>query len=379
MYLGEINSSVEAALKLFDVATESERFVIQALQELGRGDWARAGSLFEDALITDPSNIAALQTAHILDFLRGDAVNLRNRVARVLPMLDKRDENYSFVLGMYAFGLEECNEFAKAEEVGRKAIELNPNDAWATHAVAHVMEMQGRSQEGVQWLANTAVHWQEDNGMACHNWWHKALFHLELSEIDEALDILDTKILTPVIAGTEDMTLNLVDISSMLMRLQILGVDVNERAKDIAQRWQSKVERESGYYAFNDFHCALAFAAAGQAEELQRLRTLVAANQATAGVTSQWMNQTLGLPLIDAVSSYTNGDMQTASSLLDQIRKVASGFGGSNAQRDVIAWLYLDACEKCNDTRQALRVVNERIMAKPEEQLGQLWHARLAG
>lgn len=372
-YLTEIGTSVDLALQLWDAASESEQFVIRALQQLCKGDWAQASGLFDAALCSEPENIVALQTAHLLDFFRGDSRSLRNRVARVLPMLDEDSPHYSFVLGMYAFGLEECNEFSKAEEIGRRAIELNPNDAWATHAVAHVMEMQGRSHEGVQWLANTAVHWQQDNGLACHNWWHKALFHLELGEVDETLHILDANI----IANLQDMSLDLVDLSSMLTRLQILGVDVDERARDAAARWRTKLDSEAGYYAFNDFHCALAFEAAGQLDEVQRLRTMVSDRHNTAGVTSQWMNETLGLPLIDAIYSYGKGDMQTASRIFDQTRPMASGFGGSNAQRDVIAWLHMDACEKGGNRREALRVVNERVMAKPEEQLGRTWHTRL--
>ena len=56
------------------------------------------------------------------------------------------------VLGMHAFGLEECGHWDSAEIAGRSAIELNPADAWAAHAVAHVMEMSGRTREGIEWL-----------------------------------------------------------------------------------------------------------------------------------------------------------------------------------------------------------------------------------
>ena len=60
-----------------------------------------------------------------------------------------------YVLGMQAFGLEENFAFEQAEAIGRRAVELQPHDAWAVHAVGHVCEMQGRPADGIAWLNAT--------------------------------------------------------------------------------------------------------------------------------------------------------------------------------------------------------------------------------
>ncbi len=39
-----------------------------------------------------------------------------------------------------------------AERRGRAAVELEPRDGWAQHAVAHVLEMQGRHRDGIAWM-----------------------------------------------------------------------------------------------------------------------------------------------------------------------------------------------------------------------------------
>lgn len=101
---------------------------------------------------------------------------------------------YSHVKGMYAFGLEECNEFAEGERVGKEALSLNRNDAWATHAVAHVFEMQGRSNEGVRFMTNTLNDWEPCNYLACHNMWHWAVYHIDRKEYATALGIFEREV-----------------------------------------------------------------------------------------------------------------------------------------------------------------------------------------
>ena len=56
------------------------------------------------------------------------------------------------LLGMYTFGLEEAGDYRQAETIGRRSVELDAMDGVA----AHVLEMEGREQEGVDWLEETS-------------------------------------------------------------------------------------------------------------------------------------------------------------------------------------------------------------------------------
>lgn len=40
-----------------------------------------------------------------------------------------------------------------------QGLELNPYDAWATHALAHIFEHQGRQDEGISLLSSTVKDW----------------------------------------------------------------------------------------------------------------------------------------------------------------------------------------------------------------------------
>ena len=40
-----------------------------------------------------------------------------------------------------------------------KGLELNPRDCWSTHAEAHVLEVEGRQDEGISFLSKTLNDW----------------------------------------------------------------------------------------------------------------------------------------------------------------------------------------------------------------------------
>ena len=82
------------------------------------------------------------------DFLLSGAAQMRDRLARAMRDWDPDVPGYGYVLGTHAFALEETGDYARGEESGRKAVEINPRDVYAIHAVAHAMEMQGRQEDG---------------------------------------------------------------------------------------------------------------------------------------------------------------------------------------------------------------------------------------
>ena len=123
------------------------------------GKWDKAGVVWDQILAEHPRDALAIQCAHLTDFLTGDATNLRDRISRVLGHWDENVPGYSYILGMQAFGLEECNHFEQAEETAMKALSIEPRDGWSVHAIAHVMEMQNRYKEGQQFLKSRSDDW----------------------------------------------------------------------------------------------------------------------------------------------------------------------------------------------------------------------------
>ena len=201
----------------------------------------------------------ALQSGHLMDFFRANARGLRDRIARVLPKWSADMPGYSILIGMQAFGLEETGDYGRAEEAGRRAVDLQPLDCWAHHAVAHVMEMQGRAEDGIGWMIAREPHWSgDDNFFKVHNWWHRALYHLDLGQVDKVFALYDG----PIRQGRSIVALDMVDASALLWRLHLSGHDVGDRWNELAATWDNHADGR--LYPFNDWHAVMAYLGAGR-------------------------------------------------------------------------------------------------------------------
>ena len=365
----ELVRSVQAAEALLPQANARERGHVAAARAWLDGDWERATEHWGRVSIAFPRDLAALQFAHVGDFFLGSSHLLRDRIARVLPHWHADVAGHGFVEGMYAFGLEEAGDYAQAEARGRAAVERNPQDGWAVHAVAHVMEMQGRATEGAAFLADTADGWSPNSLFAFHLWWHKALFHLDGGDADSALRLFDENIA----AGGFGQALELLDGSSLLWRLSLLGCPVGERWNGLSERWATRVD--DAYYAFNDVNAMLAFVGAG--DRPAQSRQLDTARRAAAGTgTNALMSREIGVPACEGLIAFGRGDYALAIDRLLPLRAKANRFGGSHAQRDLFSWTLTEAAIRLGDRPLADAFVAERLSGKPASPINRAWAVR---
>ena len=132
---------------------------------------------------------------------------------------------------MYGFGLEESGDYAKAEKFGRRAVEINPEDAWSVHSVAHCMEMTERPAEGIEFTRALEPSWSKVNNFRYHLHWHRGLYHIERGEFAEVLDLYDNHFGRDV---DTPYYLDMVNATSMLWRLEMFGADVGNRWQVLA-------------------------------------------------------------------------------------------------------------------------------------------------
>jgi tetratricopeptide (TPR) repeat protein len=319
------------------------------------GDWRAATRALERALVANPRDLLALKVAQDLYFFLGDRLDLRDVVARVLPAWRDTEPAWGFVQGMYAFGLEENADYRGAEDAARRALDRDPKDVWAVHALAHVLEMEGRHEPGVSFLTSTAPDWQ-GSYFAVHNWWHLALYLLELGRIDDALALYDERIR----AARSTEWLDVVDAAALLWRLALYGTDVRGRATALASDISGLVG--APVYIFNDWHAVMAFGLAGDDD---RVAQVIAANRDLTTATNSRAAERAGRALLAAFSAFAANEPARAVDLLVDLRPEAHAVGGSHAQRDVID-LTLIAAAAGDGQRDLVRaLVGERVARKP--------------
>lgn len=372
--LPDARAALEQAELRAAAATPRERAHLVALSRCAAGDWQGACASWEEILLEHPRDLAALQWAHLFDLYRGDARNLRGRVARVLPEWPRDDALQPYLLGMHAFGLEECGLYAQAEAFGREACAGAAKVPAATHAVAHVLEMQGRHEEGRRWLHETRAVWSEGNGFAGHHWWHMTLFHLEALDLAGALALYDDH------QGSAHsvLTLQRLDGASLLWRLRLLGADVGARWADLAQGWDLG-PRDAGHAAFNDLHALLVLIGLRDRPGAEALLAAVQRRAERGNETNAATAREVGVPLMRGLLAFDAGDAAEATRLLLPLRETAQRLGGSHAQRDLLEQTLLAACAAPRgDRRLGRALLNERRLARGGTPLAEHWRARLS-
>jgi hypothetical protein len=251
---------------------------------------------------------------------------------------------FGSVLAMRAFGAEECGDYDAAERSGRRAVELDPADLWATHAVAHAFDMQGRADDGVAWLAAAAPHWDGANNMIHHLWWHRALFHLERGETGEVLALYDARIRnldSPLVRALPDLYIDVQNAAALLWRLEHVGVDVGARWIELAD----KAEPRIGDHAllFTVPHFMMALAAAGRDAAAARLLEALGGFAAAGTGALAPIAGAVALPVCAAVLAHRKAEHARVLALLLPVRAELWRLGGSHAQRDVFNQLLVDS------------------------------------
>jgi len=346
---------------------ESARRHASAARAWLEGNQALALQRYGALAIERPRDIVALAVAHALDFRLGQRPMLRDRVAHVLPAWDSTAPGYASVLAMYAFGLEENGQYRRAEKIARRALTLDPRHPGAIHVIAHVMEMQGRDREGLEFLAATEPSWR-DTGVSTHLAWHRALFHLDAGDPKAALAVYDAQI-----ANAQDMS-ELADASALLWRLQLLNIRVGERWDELADKWQTRtLIRARPFYVG---HAVMALAAAGRAVAAQRI--LAALPQFETNNTSlPYPEDALVAPLGQALLAFADGNYTRSVAWLTRVRHIAHRCGGSLAQCDFIHLTFAEAAFRARQAKLAAALMAERTARKPTSELNRVLRQRL--
>jgi len=340
--------------------TARERAYVAALAvALSQGAAAAAAAL--DAIADRwPGDALAVKLAHALRFVIGDAAGMRAAAERALPAFDEGHPHAGYVRGCLAFALEETGDYAAAERTGRAGLALAPDDAWGLHAVAHVYEMTAQADCGVRLLCGAAERWAHCNNFGAHVWWHLALFHLDRGAFEPALRLYDTRVRA---AQTDDYR-DIANAASLLARLEIEGVAVGARWEALADLAQARVADSGNVFA--DLHYLMALLGAGRDGAARRLVARLARDARGGAPDADVEAAAAGAPCAEGLMLLRRGAHGAAFARLRAAQASLRRIGGSNAQRDVFAWLTVAAAMRAGLHAEAAAA----LQARPGRRIG---------
>lgn len=319
-------------------------------------DKQTAQKLLEDLLAEWPRDLVAAKVAQIHAIDRGDSEGILRIGERIVPA----NPDVRQVLAMRAFGLEECNRIDEAEAEARKSLEIDRRDPWAHHVVAHCLEARGRLPEGVAFLRSMSDTWETCNSfMFTHNWWHLALFLIDLDRTEEALALFDGKVWGVDKEFSEDQ----INAVSLLARLELHGADVGGRWADIATYLKPRLHEH--FTPFLDLHYLYGLARAGESAAVTEMLASLEdrAERATPSEREGWSD--CAVPAAHGLAAHAGGDHAAAARYLGQAVPHLTSIGGSIAQRALFGAIHLDAMMRSGWNDAALKVLQADDRERP--------------
>lgn len=314
-------------------ATPREQRYIAAIDAWAHGDIARAIALHTEQACEHPRDLASLKLGQYHCFNTGDCPGMLRLALAALPAA----ADVPYLHGMAAFGYEQCHLLREAETSARRAIAMCRKEPWAHHALAHVMLTEGRLTEGLDFMQGMSDSWSGLNSfMVTHNWWHVALFLIDLGRDAEALAVYDREVWGVV----KDYSQDQIGAVSLLARFELAGIDVGARWNDVASHLAQRLDDH--VLPFLDLQYLYGLARAGRAEADTLLQHIEAfAPTAPPSTRAAW--QRVCVPAAYGLLAHARGNFAAAIDGLGLALPRLVEIGGSHAQRDLFEQVYLDA------------------------------------
>jgi hypothetical protein len=337
---GELRPVAEAsaakAQALAAQGTAREQTHAEALAAWVGHNETRARDLWDAILQDHPQDFFALKLSQFSHFYAGGGAPMRAVMDALAPKWSEATPRYGKFLGIHAFALEENGAFEEAQALGRRAVSLDPEDPWAIHAVAHCLEMEGRTAEGLAWLDGHGMHWANAGTMTGHLAWHRALFALETEGPEAVLADFTTRYQV----GDSEEYLDLCNDIALLQRLALRGLALKPAFAAVADRLGPRLGEHM--LAFCDAHWVLGLAAAERFDEAEAVLAGLRERGAQGDPDAAPYGD-LAVPLGEACLAFHRGAYGACWRGIRALLPILHRLGGSHAQRDLFVQIMLAA------------------------------------
>jgi tetratricopeptide (TPR) repeat protein len=331
-------------------ANPRERLHLEALRAWIAQDSLARAAAWEQILVEWPLDLLALRQHTGTLFWTGDKRHQAEVSVGVAGHWSPRTPGYGHFLSAHAFAMEEVGHYEVAERCAREALALQPQDLWALHGLTHVLEMQGRVQEGIELLADAARFLNDYNLFRGHLWWHLSLFKFTQARFDEVLDLFDRE----VYPRSSAFYLDVQNGASLLARLEFQGVEVGPaRWERLAQA--SLLNATQSTIWFTSLHHVMALTRSGRVSAVRSTLdylSSVGANSTQAA---------LAHDLAQAGAAFYQDKPREALERMLAVRQRHGELGASHAQQDLYDQIMVMAALRLGDIPRVRQLLKARL------------------
>ncbi|MFI0263018.1 hypothetical protein ACH4OW_28775 [Streptomyces sp. NPDC017056] len=355
-----------AAITKTEPTEARTRAMLSAVEFWTAGDLTAARNGFQAIVDTYPGDAVSVFVVHMLDFYIGDRAHMLASISQAVGFFADDDPAIGYLHGLHAFSLEENGLIDAAMERCRVALDRNPDDIYAMHAMVHCLYETGRHEEGARYIREYMRSRDGSTPMRIHIWWHYALFELYADNIQEVLACYRIGIRRKTSPrSTEDL-----DAVTMLWRLALIkpSLDLDAYWRSLFQDWEPYLEEN--WYLFNDFHAYITYCQVGEYDRADALLKAVLARG--TDVSEEMVDIFLGF------RSFTTGDYADAATRLARSFHHSFSMGGSNAQRDVVELTGIEAAIRAQNYELVQRIRETGRVFRHQSAVLQEYKNRLA-
>ena len=349
---GDAGAARDGAARARERATGASRREaqhVEALSAITGGEGARGLTLIEEHLREFPRDALLVNQASSLIGFGGRPDREEYRLAFLEGLAPAYGDDWWFQSSL-SFTYHEVRRFAESRALSERSLAQYPENAAASHNIAHVVFEAADNDGGVAFLETWLAGYDRRAPFHCHLAWHLALFELHRGNAARALEIHERDILP-----SSNPRLSLMDGAALLWRLALY--EAHDRPLD----WHpvaaiaAKVARPG--FIFGDVHAALAYAGCGDAAALdalrESLRGLAAKGHPTAGA--------VALPLVEGAAAFAAGDYAGALTHLEPVDADIHRMGGSHAQWELFEETMVVCHLRLGQHEKAARLLRRRL------------------
>lgn len=339
---------------------QREQGLLALLRAWQRYDYQSVFSVGKDLYAQYPQDVTLLKILQYHAFNTGNADLMLQLALQGLTA----NPRFAPVHSMVAFGYEQMHQIDAAERAAMDALQLDENEPWAHHALAHVHLSRGTTRRGLEILTACASSWSGLNSfMFTHNWWHVALFEIVNGSVDAALKIYDERCWGVQPEYSQDQ----IGAVSLLARLELAGVDTGHRWQSLLPFLETRVGDVIQPFLSLQYLYGLAKAKSPLVPDMLTLIELQADDPLVVQDQPIW--QEVGITVAQALVAHAQGRFDAAASGLAAVRSSLWRIGGSHAQRDLFEQILLDARLRAGHWQAARKMLEQRRQWEPDSPL----------